>query len=312
MLDFIPGSSGSGSSRDIDYPFNRASPDPKFTFSSAGNGFFAQDDPKTDDQTYDEKETSFGLVQNSWKELIEGFERMRDQADENTRYKLLFLGRHGQGYHNLAIIKYGEKLWDEKLSKEYGNDEMTWGPDPDLTELGIEQAKDNNKVWKDELPRGIPQPQAYYVSPFTRAIDTMQITFDDILLNVGNPDLQPALVVEDLREDNGEHTCDSRGTKSKLSSRFPHVTFETGFTEDDASWTPDHRETLEEHKARTFRFLNKLFDADWDEPLGEQARYISITSHSGTIGTFLNCINHRKFDLGTGGMIPVIVKATRK
>lgn len=295
-----------------EYRYNKVSSEQAFEFSSAGEGFFAQDDPKTDDNAYDEKKHDFGLIKDSWETLMKDFEQLRKEADTNTRYKLLFLGRHGQGYHNLAILKYGQEAWDEKWSKLNGDGETVWGPDPELTGLGVQQAKDNNTAWKEQLPKGIPKPEIFYVSPFIRAIDTMQYTFDDIFLNVGNPRVSPPLVVEDLREDNGEHTCDSRSKKSQLAARFPRVVFEDGFPEDDETWRPDWRESFEEHKVRTRRFLNKLFALDWDEPLEKQAKYVSVTSHSGTIATFLGCIGHREFSLGTGGMIPVIVKSTKR
>jgi hypothetical protein len=31
---------------------------------------------------------------------------------EGESYKVLFLGRHGQGWHNVAEAKYGTKAWD--------------------------------------------------------------------------------------------------------------------------------------------------------------------------------------------------------
>ena len=34
---------------------------------------------------------------------------------ENERFKVLFLGRHGQGWHNVAESKYGTKAWDVRF-----------------------------------------------------------------------------------------------------------------------------------------------------------------------------------------------------
>ena len=34
---------------------------------------------------------------------------------EGESYKVLFLGRHGQGWHNVAETKYGTKAWDVSL-----------------------------------------------------------------------------------------------------------------------------------------------------------------------------------------------------
>jgi hypothetical protein len=36
---------------------------------------------------------------------------------EGESYKVLFLGRHGQGWHNVAETKYGTKAWDVRFSR---------------------------------------------------------------------------------------------------------------------------------------------------------------------------------------------------
>lgn len=41
------------------------------------------------------------------------------------------------------------------------------------------------------------------------------------------------------------------------------------------------------------------------------SKYISVTAHSGTINSILAVTGHRKFDVSPGGMIPVLIKATR-
>jgi hypothetical protein len=46
-----------------------------------------------------------------------------------------------------------------------------------LTPLGIEQALAINKMWRDQLPKGIPTPDVMYISPFRRTIMTEDITF---------------------------------------------------------------------------------------------------------------------------------------
>jgi hypothetical protein len=39
---------------------------------------------------------------------------------------------------------------------------------------------------------------------------------------------------------------------------------------------------------------------------------VSLTSHSGAIASKLRVLGHRDFPLPTGGMIPVLVKATKR
>ena len=63
-------------------------------------------------------------------------------------------------------------------SKLNGDDELTWGPDPELTEIGIEQAKAAREAWKTEHAHGIPLPEKHYGSPFQRALRTFQETFE--------------------------------------------------------------------------------------------------------------------------------------
>ena len=62
-------------------------------------------------------------------------------------------------------------------SKLNGDDEMTWGPDPLLTALGIQQADAARTAWVGEMLKGVPTPQRSYASPLHRALSTWQITF---------------------------------------------------------------------------------------------------------------------------------------
>lgn len=38
--------------------------------------------------------------------------QLNDQSEANVQHKVLFLGRHGEGWHNVAEKKYGTKEWD--------------------------------------------------------------------------------------------------------------------------------------------------------------------------------------------------------
>lgn len=107
-----------------------------------------------------------------------------------------------------------------------------------------------------------------------------------------------------LREVLGEHTCDKRSTKTEIMAAFPEFGIEEGFSEEDLLWRPDHRETHEEHDHRTTRLLMDLFARNPNT-------FVSLTSHSGAIASALRVLGHREFALGTGGLIPVLVKATR-
>ena len=52
-----------------------------------------------------------------------------------------------------------------------------WGPDPDLTQLGLDQAKAAREAWTTEHAFGIPLPERHYASPLQRALRTFHGTF---------------------------------------------------------------------------------------------------------------------------------------
>lgn len=222
---------------------------------------------------------------------------MNSTCSESISYKVLFLGRHGEGSHNVAEFKYGTKAWDEKWALLNGDGELTWGPDPRLTAIGEEQARSAHAAWEREIHRGVPIPQKYYCSPLTRAIRTLELTFVDVL-----PAHIKPLIVENCREDIGEHTCDKRRTRTELHSDFPGFAFEEGLEEEDVLWSPE-RETEESVESRAKLFLDRVFENDRDDD------YISVTAHCGWINALLRVIGQGNYSLPTGGLIVVIVKS---
>ena len=79
-----------------------------------------------------------------------------------------------------------------------GDGNITWGPDAELTPLGIQQAQNLSTEWKSQSKDGIPLPQSFFVSPLTRATDTLNLTFNNWLLGTGGRP-QP-VIIEGLRE----------------------------------------------------------------------------------------------------------------
>jgi hypothetical protein len=47
-----------------------------------------------------------------WKRFETHVVSLEAAKKEGESYKVLFLGRHGQGWHNVAEAKYGTKAWD--------------------------------------------------------------------------------------------------------------------------------------------------------------------------------------------------------
>ncbi|KAJ8502548.1 hypothetical protein ONZ45_g11657 [Pleurotus djamor] len=76
-------------------------------------GFFLHDDVET---TVSEAiPPSFGLLDTSndrWERLFKQVEELNEKSDEKTAFKLFFLGRHGQGIHNVAEAKYTTPIWE--------------------------------------------------------------------------------------------------------------------------------------------------------------------------------------------------------
>jgi broad specificity phosphatase PhoE len=243
----------------------------------------------------------FGLIDCSndrWKTFKQKINRLNTSSPAGTQYKVFFVGRHGEGFHNVAEAKYGTEAWNNYWSKENGDGELIWGPDPELTMLGKDQAKAAHDAWKQERKFDIPIPGKLYCSPLTRAIHTNKITFDSII-----PQSQRTMIIEDLRETHGVHTCDKRRTRTYIEQTFPDFDIEKELIEEDTLWDPEVRETHAEVDVRMRRVLDMIFDKD-------QEQFISFTAHGGIVSAVLRVINHRQYILLTGGIIPIVVKSS--
>lgn len=276
---------------------------PKRSYETVA-GCFVQDKPGPITPGSDFHEAlppRFGLIDDSperWSKLIASIQQLNVDAPSHVRYKLFFLGRHGEGYHNFGWTKYGQKAWDDYWSKLNGDGELIWGPDPELTPVGEGQADEAHVAWKTELQCGLPFPEKLYCSPLSRAIRTNQRSFKDL-----NPDGRRTTIVENIREEFGIHTCDKRRTRTYIHETFPEYLIEDGFTEEDALWKPDVRESWDDVDVRAKAVLDMIFEND-------EEQYISITAHSGFINACLRVTDHPLWALPTGGVIPIVVKAT--
>ncbi|RCK64516.1 hypothetical protein Cantr_00376 [Candida viswanathii] len=265
-------------------------------------GIFQQSLEETDETKFDTIKEHFGII-HSWDEIINQLHTLNDTSDEGVQYKLLFLARHGQGFHNVKHTENPE-LWDAYWSHLATDGKIVWGPDPELTELGIQQAKDNNAAWKREITNNsegnekLIVPTKFFLSPFRRSVDTMIYTWEGVTkLN--------AVILDSLRETCGVHVCDQRSPRRVIAEKYEllGIKIEPGFEEEDVYWKPDYRESVAEVAIRNNAALQEIFDGP-DE-------IVSITSHSGSIRSQLMVLGHRPFAIGTGGFIPVFVKAVK-
>ncbi|OJJ48743.1 hypothetical protein ASPZODRAFT_62658 [Penicilliopsis zonata CBS 506.65] len=270
-------------------------------------GYFLQDEEATDPAKFDYT-SNFGLIerpygtdadfdpdgrQTQWQRFEQHIRQLNAESDATTSYRVLFLGRHGQGYHNVAEDFYGTEAWDCYWSLQEGDEKGTW-IDAHLTPLGVAQAQTAHSAWESQLAQGIPIPQSFYVSPLNRCLATANVTFSG--LNVG---FEP-IIKENIRETIGLHTCDKRSTKAEIAAEYPLYTFEEGFTETDPLWDAQLRESNSARDARLLQAVREIV-------AGDSNIFISLTAHSGAITSILKVTGHRPFALTTGGVIPVVV-----
>lgn len=280
-------------------------------------GYFAQDDPNTDAATFDYAKHNFGLIDRDYPDEDPAHKHLKQwqrfekhmlhlanvTADEGTKYKVIYLGRHGEGFHNVGEAKYGTEAWDDYWSKLDGDGELFWD-DAHLTEKGKGQALMNNAFFKSQFAdKKMPAPEAYFTSPLYRCLQTANLTYSGLDVPEDRP-FRP-MVKELMREVMGEHTCDRRSSRSVIEAAVPQWRIEHGFTEKDELWQADHRETWAEHDARTRKLLDDVFAHDTH-------LFVSFTSHSGAIASLLRVLGHVQYKVPTGGMMPLVIKATRE
>ena len=256
-------------------------------------GYFLQDDPSTNASTFNFTTTNFGLIDQAypndtkahhshdltqWQRFKHQVSFLNRNAPRGVEYKVLFMGRHGQGFHNAAETFYGTPAWNCYYSVRDGNSTVTWS-DARLTPLGVSQALAVNQFWKTEIAvQKIPVPQTYYTSPLTRCLQTANLTFSGLSLPRKYPFIPE--VKEFFREGISGHTCDRRGSKTYIHNAFPSYKIEPDFTETDQLWKALQAETSVDQDIRSKKVLDDVFSAD-------DSTYISITSHSGEIASLL-------------------------
>ncbi|KAH6714579.1 histidine phosphatase superfamily [Leptodontidium sp. MPI-SDFR-AT-0119] len=293
-----------------------------FRYSSVP-GFFLQDDPKTDPLTFDAMTSNFGLVDQKldtdarlpdkgknltqWQRFAFKISTLNKEAIDTESYKLLFIGRHGKGYHNLGKEYYGSNAWDcyyRTLSADPKNASLVWS-DSTLTLGGVREACKVRDFWvkliKEERASA---PETYYTSPLERACHTTDIIFKSLSLLSGVSPPVP-MVKEPLRERLGIATSDRRSSRDTISERYPHFEIGPTFTENDELWRKDLREPDMAIHTRLQEVLDEVIT---DNPT---ATYISLTSHSSAITALLKVIGHRPFPLRTSVVIPVLLRVQK-
>lgn len=66
------------------------------------------------DREYDtDSEFDPERTKTQWQRFAKYVEHLRQTSDVD--YRVLYMGRHGQGYHNVAESYYGQKEWDVRV-----------------------------------------------------------------------------------------------------------------------------------------------------------------------------------------------------
>ncbi|KAM7195801.1 Phosphomutase-like protein 3 [Naviculisporaceae sp. PSN 640] len=282
---------------------------------STHRGDFIQEDPAINANPPDYTKVEYGLIDSPYptdtfndEDNLTKWQRYtrfinyinRYYKEVNSTYKLLYLSRHGEAWHNVATSYYGSKCWDCYWSQQDGNGTTTWR-DAELTPKGVAQVGESNKFWAETVPAaGIPFPGSFYVSPMARTLATANLTFGSIL-----PVFAPT-VKETLRETINQCTCAWRHPKSWIHERYPSYLFEPGFAEEDQLFTGESIESASAQSARVRRFLDDIF-------LNDKNTFVSVVTHGVNVGPMLEIIGHPnpKFNLTTGQSIAVLVKADK-
>ncbi|RLV90560.1 Phosphomutase-like protein 3 [Spathaspora sp. JA1] len=262
--------------------FNLPRPLPKFITTT---DYFIQSDPNEPYQSI----ANFGLKPEwNWDSLIE-------QVKSLPNHKLFLLQRHGEGYHNIAPTNYSRHDWNCNWQLKSGNGEIEW-EDARLTSVGQGQITSLRK--QISLTKQFPQPQAFYVSPLRRTLETWDLTWRQ-------PNQSPLPMIKELaRETYGIGTESKRHNKTYIETNYPGFIFELGFSEIDNLWNPDFHESEQHRNYRSGKLLQELFNEN------EENYVISLVAHSGLIKSILQVIDHRKWPMHTGELIPVVIGMT--
>ncbi|KAF2671226.1 putative GPI anchored protein [Microthyrium microscopicum] len=284
-------------------------------------GYFLQDLNTTNATTFDYTTVNFGLINRTytdgqtvdkygtpltqWQKFEAEVIRLQLAAgagSKHTDYKVVFFGRHGEGYHNAAETFYGTPAWNCYWAELNGNSTTSWD-DAKLTANGVKQAQVANAFWASRIAlQKIRTPDTYFTSPLSRCLATANITFSGLSLPKKSKFVP--LIKEYLREGISIHTCDRRSNKTYIAKTYPGWKIEPNFSEYDQIWNGVTSETNDAEDLRSKVALDDIFSS-------KSGLFVSVTSHSGEIGSLLRVLGHQAFSLNTGAIIPVLVKAEK-
>lgn len=238
-----------------------------------------------------------------WPRLTSHVAHLNASSPSNVRYKIMYLTRHGIGFHNQKHAEVGEEAWENHWSLLDGDDKTTWF-DSFLAPEGIEQAKELSGLWTTFIDSdGAPLPQSHYCSPLARCLQTCTYVFKPVMKD--HDKIFHPTVKERLRERWTTHTCDKRRTASWIKENWSEdFTLDDGFVEEDQLCKLPRWETDEEHTLRKQLALEDLFETD-------ENQVVSWTFHSLALKAFFMACGEKPFQVREATSIAVLVKGEK-
>lgn len=239
--------------------------------------------------------------QRDWTRFTAYVKSLNLTAPPNVHYKVLYLTRHGIGYHNQKHLEVGTVDWERNWSLKDGDGINTWF-DSFLTPQGEQQAQDLSTFWTSLLNvDNAPLPQTIYTSPLARCLQTTNLVFRPVM-----PSPFRAIIKEGLRERWTLHTCNKRRTKSWIESNWAEKGFELedGFVEEDVLGNTTTAETDEEHVERKHIVLENIWETDRGE-------FLELTCHSIAIRAIQAACDAPIYRVREGSSHAILVRGER-
>ncbi|OAA38244.1 phosphoglycerate mutase family protein [Beauveria brongniartii RCEF 3172] len=233
-----------------------------------------------------------------WARFVDHVQALNREARDNVSYKIMFLTRHGQGFHN-----------------NHGDDTEARCFDALLTDVGIAQADALGAQWL--ATAGLPVPQSHYASPLTRCLQTAEryllplMSVRDGGGGGGGRPYRPTIIKEGLRERWTTHTANMRRPRAWIAARWPACDIEDGFSEEDllgmTMRAEQRAETVTENQERVMRVMEDVFDEG-----DGAAEVVAWTFHSLTMRALMGGLGMVPFKVQPATTVAVLVRGEKK
>ncbi|ATY65208.1 phosphoglycerate mutase family [Cordyceps militaris] len=236
-----------------------------------------------------------------WARFTAHVAALNREAPANVSYKIMFLTRHGEGYHNLMKTLSEDEQGEENHDAQLPDEAACF--DAFLTPVGVAQATALSGLWLASIAAdGLPVPQTLYTSPLARCLQTGQLYLQPIMDAHSLP--YGPLVKERLRERLTMHSGNKRRPRAWIAENWPACVIEEGFSEEDVMGTLPRPETEEENRVRVLEVLADVFEADASE-------VVAWTFHSLSMRALLGGLGMVPFKLQPATTIAVLVRGEK-